>query len=152
MSRGCRIMIVHFHWPQHTSSSPSSVRPSRGGSIREFSQIRLLRTRYWSQWPVVAVMGRKSPPPESHVRKGKTQSGIKSYLPLRKSVRICFDSVAFLSEHKCHSTIQYSATKYSTVTTRCSGLSAHRRVPPADFPLSPTTIEHIRSSVFLGFG
>jgi hypothetical protein len=79
---------------------------------------------------VVAVMGRGKSFPSRMYKKCKTQSGIKSYYPLRKSVLIYFDSVVFPSPHKCHGTIQYTEPKYSAVTIRRSGLSAHRPKVP----------------------
>jgi hypothetical protein len=62
------------------AASPSLVRPSRSGSICELSQIRLgvIGASGGSGGGGGGSDGEGKVPPESHVREGKTQSGIKS--------------------------------------------------------------------------
>jgi hypothetical protein len=139
MSRGR--MIVHFHWPQHTSSSLSLVRPSRSGSLCEFSQIKLLRTGL-GPCGGGGTDGEGKVHPESHVRlgKGKPKSRFKHKIippkSLSVSLSISWRFPARISVTARCNTLLTSTVTFSNRATRRSGLSAHRRIRP-EVPRQP---------------
>jgi hypothetical protein len=133
-----------FHQPQHTSSSPTRRHHHFGKTLTQRFYLRVLTNQ--------AAKGASGGGCDGGGKSPSRVACTNRQNPIRHKIIPPFETVCLYLFRFRGVSQPAQATKYSTVTTRHSGLSAHRHVCPADVPLrshdNPSTATFPGSEAF----